>query len=93
MKLRVHLGNSKRLLGIIKKYGLYIIFLFKIKINLISIQLIMITICTNDIFSEFPEESVSSGSKYLSKKTFESLNELFTASQEIQDWLTECAKV
>jgi len=42
--------------------------------------------------SEFPEEFVSPGSKYLSKKTFESLNELFTASQEIQDWLTECAK-
>ena len=64
------------------------------KMNLISIQLIMTTICTNDdTFSEFPEESVSPGSKYLSKKTFESLNELFTASQEIQDWLTECAKV
>ena len=33
------------------------------------------------------------GSKYLSKKTFESLNEMFEASQEIQDWLTECAQV
>ena len=44
-------------------------------------------------FSDFPAEYVTPGSKYLSAKTFESLNELFTASQEIQDWLTECAKV
>ena len=27
------------------------------------------------------------------KTTFESLNELFTASQEIQDWFTECAMI
>merc|ERR1712059_147144 len=38
-------------------------------------------------------EHVDVGSKYLTKKTFESLNEMFTASQEIQDWLAECAKV
>ncbi len=44
-------------------------------------------------FSEFPADFVTPGSKYLSAKTFESLNELFTASQEIQDWLTECARV
>jgi DNA-directed RNA polymerase len=44
-------------------------------------------------FSEFPAEHVDASSKYLAKKTFESLNEMFTASQEIQDWLTQCAKV
>jgi len=43
--------------------------------------------------SEFPMEHVGEGSRYLSKKTFESLNELFISSQKIQDWLTECAKV
>ena len=36
---------------------------------------------------------VEASSKYLAGKTFESLNELFTASQEIQSWLTECAGV
>jgi DNA-directed RNA polymerase len=44
-------------------------------------------------FSEFPKEHVDASSKYLARKTFESLNEMFTASQEIQDWLTACAKV
>ena len=34
---------------------------------------------------------VEASSKYLATKTFESLNVLFEASQEIQDWLTECA--
>ena len=42
---------------------------------------------------DFPVELVDQASKYLSTKTFESLNEMFTASQEIQDWLTECAMV
>lgn len=41
----------------------------------------------------FPQESKEIASKYLAKKTFESLNEMFTASQEIQAWLTECAHV
>ena len=45
------------------------------------------------VFSDYPAEAVSPGSKYLSLKTLESLNQLFTASQQIQDWLTECAKV
>jgi len=40
-----------------------------------------------------PLDVVGPGSKYLSKKTFESLNELFEASQEIQEWLTKCAVV
>ena len=34
---------------------------------------------------------LEASSKYLATKTFESLNVLFEASQEIQDWLTECA--
>lgn len=34
---------------------------------------------------------MEASSKYLATKTFESLNVLFEASQEIQDWLTECA--
>jgi len=42
---------------------------------------------------EFPVELIDSASQYLSKKTFESLNEMFTASQVIQDWFTECATV
>lgn len=42
---------------------------------------------------DFPVELVDTASKYLSYKTFESLNEMFTASQEIQDWFTECAWV
>ena len=33
---------------------------------------------------EFPPDYWDQASKYLAKKTFESLNELFTASQEIQ---------
>lgn len=42
---------------------------------------------------EFPTHMVDQGSKYLANKTFESLNEMFTSSQEIQEWFTECAKV
>ena len=42
---------------------------------------------------DFPMDRLDEASKYLAKKTFESLNELFTASQDIQDWLTECANV
>lgn len=41
----------------------------------------------------FPVEHVESASKYLADKTFESLNEMFEASQEIQAWFTECAQV
>lgn len=46
-----------------------------------------------NIFRDFAGQHVKEGSKYLVDKTFESINELFTASQEIQDWLTVCAKV
>ncbi|XP_040581681.1 DNA-directed RNA polymerase, mitochondrial [Lepeophtheirus salmonis] len=42
---------------------------------------------------DFPSEYVEEASKYLAVKTFDSLNELFTASQEIQLWLTESATV
>ena len=40
---------------------------------------------------EYPQELVNSGAAYLAQKTFESLNEMFTSSQEIQTWFTECA--
>eukprot|EP00092_Neocalanus_flemingeri_P017911 GFUD01019377.1.p1 GENE.GFUD01019377.1~~GFUD01019377.1.p1 ORF type:complete len:1482 (+),score=337.24 GFUD01019377.1:704-5149(+) len=42
---------------------------------------------------DFPVELIDQAGKYLSLKTFESLNEMFTASQLIQDWFTECATV
>ena len=42
---------------------------------------------------DFPLEEVDKASAYLAGKTFESLNEMFRASQEIQAWLTECANV
>jgi len=42
---------------------------------------------------DFPVGLVPQASKYLSHKTFESLNEMFTASQGIQSWFTECAKI
>jgi len=33
---------------------------------------------------DFPAEEVDKAAKYLAKMTFESLNEMFTASQQIQ---------
>ncbi len=39
----------------------------------------------------FPLEEVDEASRYLAKKTFESLNEMFHASKKIQAWFTECA--
>jgi len=42
---------------------------------------------------DYPMDHVDLASKYLSHKTFESLNEMFTASQEIQNWFTECAMI
>lgn len=41
----------------------------------------------------FPQDLVTPGSKYLADKTFESLNDMFTSSQAIQLWFTECATV
>ena len=41
----------------------------------------------------FPLDKVGPASVYLASKTFESLNEIFSSSQAIQAWLTECANV
>ncbi|XP_061096463.1 LOW QUALITY PROTEIN: DNA-directed RNA polymerase, mitochondrial [Conger conger] len=41
----------------------------------------------------FPQEHVWEASSYLVKKVFLSLNEMFTGSREIQDWLTESARL
>ena len=40
---------------------------------------------------EFPRETTNDAAKYLAGKTFDSLNEMFASSQEIQKWLTDCA--
>ena len=40
---------------------------------------------------DFPQHLTSSASAYLAELTFESLNEMFKSSQEIQAWFTECA--
>ena len=40
---------------------------------------------------DFPQNEKEAASKYLANLTFESLNEMFYASQEIQAWFTECA--
>ncbi|XP_013189813.2 DNA-directed RNA polymerase, mitochondrial isoform X1 [Amyelois transitella] len=42
---------------------------------------------------EFPKEHVWSCSQYLTTKTFDSLQEMFTSTKLIQDWFTDCAKV
>jgi DNA-directed RNA polymerase len=41
----------------------------------------------------FPQDKVNEGAFYLAEKTFESLNEMFTSSQAIQAWFTDCATV
>ncbi|XP_021914450.1 DNA-directed RNA polymerase, mitochondrial isoform X2 [Zootermopsis nevadensis] len=41
----------------------------------------------------FPKDFVWQGSTYLVGKTFESLQEMFTSTKEIQDWFTECARL
>ncbi len=41
----------------------------------------------------FPKESIWAASGYLTTKTFESLREMFTSTKEIQDWLTNCARL
>ena len=40
---------------------------------------------------EFPQHLTGAGSAYLAELTFESLNDMFEASQNIQAWFTECA--
>nr|CAD7259066.1 unnamed protein product [Timema shepardi] len=42
---------------------------------------------------DFPKEFVWPASTYLVMKTFESLQEMFTSTKEIQDWFTECARL
>jgi len=42
---------------------------------------------------DFPAEHVWQGSFYLVTRTFLSLQQMFTAAKEIQDWFTECARV
>nr|CAD7424017.1 unnamed protein product [Timema monikensis] len=42
---------------------------------------------------DFPKEFVWPASTYLVLKTFESLQEMFTSTKEIQDWFTECARL
>ncbi|KAJ4450804.1 hypothetical protein ANN_02234 [Periplaneta americana] len=41
----------------------------------------------------FPKDFVWQASTYLVGKTFESLQEMFTSTKEIQDWFTECARL
>lgn len=42
---------------------------------------------------EFPKDCVFEASSYLVRLVFSSLKEMFTGTREIQDWLTESAKV
>ncbi|CRL00537.1 CLUMA_CG013798, isoform A [Clunio marinus] len=42
---------------------------------------------------DFPKEWVWSAANYLTIKTFDSLGEIFTSTKEIQDWLTDCARL
>ncbi|CAB3385741.1 Hypothetical predicted protein [Cloeon dipterum] len=41
----------------------------------------------------FPKDLVFQASQYLVAKTFESLGEMFTSTKEIQDWLTDSARM
>jgi len=42
---------------------------------------------------DFPKDATFPASFYIVQKTFSSLQEMFTATREIQDWFTECAKL
>ncbi|XP_064459637.1 DNA-directed RNA polymerase, mitochondrial-like [Ornithodoros turicata] len=42
---------------------------------------------------DFPQEHCWSAAHYLVQKTFFSIQEMFTATREIQDWFTHCAKL
>ncbi|XP_015604039.1 DNA-directed RNA polymerase, mitochondrial [Cephus cinctus] len=42
---------------------------------------------------DFPQEHVWDASLYLVNKTFDSLRTMFKSAREIQDWLTECARL
>lgn len=41
---------------------------------------------------DFPSESLGQASSYLTRKTFESLSQMFKSAREIQDWLTDSAR-
>ncbi|XP_067121127.1 LOW QUALITY PROTEIN: DNA-directed RNA polymerase, mitochondrial [Centruroides vittatus] len=41
---------------------------------------------------EFPQDYANQAATYLVQKTFFSLREMFTATREIQDWFTDCAR-
>lgn len=42
---------------------------------------------------DFPEEHLWAASWYLVANTFNSLQTMFTSAKEIQEWLTECARI
>lgn len=42
---------------------------------------------------DFPKEHMWPASLYLVGRTFDSLQEMFTSTKEIQDWFTECARL
>ncbi|KAK7494172.1 hypothetical protein BaRGS_00014645 [Batillaria attramentaria] len=42
---------------------------------------------------EFPQAQAWAGSRYLTEKTFHCLNEMFSATKDIQDWLTLSAQL
>lgn len=42
---------------------------------------------------DFPKDWVWPASSYLTNKTFDSIREMFTSTKEIQDWLTDCARL
>lgn len=42
---------------------------------------------------DFPKEQVWPASHYLTTKTFDALQEMFTSTKEIQDWFTDCARL
>lgn len=41
---------------------------------------------------DFPSNILAEASNYLTRKTFDSLSEMFTSAREIQDWLTMSAR-
>lgn len=41
---------------------------------------------------DFPSDSIVQASNYLTRKTFDSLSEMFSSAREIQDWLTDSAR-
>ncbi|CAH2250123.1 jg6848 [Pararge aegeria aegeria] len=42
---------------------------------------------------DFPKDQVWACSQYLTARTFDSLQEMFSSTKLIQDWFTDCAKV